>query len=84
MHAAIFFGKDHSKKLHPIRNTGHDDVTQPSMREQELEISGVSELSWVVEGFLFHPVSIFLFVCRCQLTDVSHRHKFTVPESEGL
>ena len=53
MHAAIFVGEDYSEKLHSIRNTGHEptvqklfDVAQTQIREQNLEISGVSELRW--------------------------------------
>ena len=53
MYAAIFLGKDCSENLHSIRNTVQKptvqrlfDVTQTLIREQELEISGVSEFSW--------------------------------------
>ena len=52
MHAAIFLGKDSSENLHSVRNTDRKptvqklfDVTQGVIREQKLEISGVSELS---------------------------------------
>ena len=53
MHAAIFLGKDYSKNLHSVRNTDQKptvqklfDVSQKLIREQNWEISGVSELSW--------------------------------------
>ena len=53
MHAAIFLGKGYSENLHSIRNTGRKptvlrlfNVTQTLIHEQEVEISGVSELSW--------------------------------------
>ena len=53
MHAAIFHGKDDSENLQSARNTDKEptvqnliDVTQKLIREQNLEISGVSELSW--------------------------------------
>ena len=53
MHAAIFLGKDYSENLRSVRNTEKKpniqmlfDVTQKFTREQKLEISGVSELSW--------------------------------------
>ena len=53
LHAAIFLGKDYSQNLHSIRNTDQKptvqklfDVTQTLIRERNLEISGVSELSW--------------------------------------
>ena len=53
MHAAIFLGKDDSENLHIVRNTEWEtsvqklfDVTQKLIREQKLEILGVSELRW--------------------------------------
>ena len=53
LHAATFLGKNYSENVHSIRNTGQKptvqrlfDVTQTLIRQQELEISGVSELSW--------------------------------------
>ena len=53
MHAAIFLGKYYSENLYSIRNTGQKpivqklfDVTHKLIREQNLENSGVSELSW--------------------------------------
>ena len=53
LHAAIFLGKGYSENLHSIRNTGQKptvqklfDSTRTLIREQELENSGVSELSW--------------------------------------
>ena len=55
------------------------DVTQPSIREQELEISGVLELSWEWKLFVSSRFDFFCFH-RCQLTDVSHRHKFSARE----
>ena len=53
LHAANFLGKYYSENLHSTRNTGQKptvqklfDVTQTLIREQELEISGVSAQSW--------------------------------------
>ena len=53
MHAAIFLGIDYSENLRSVRNTEKKpniqmlfDVTQKFARDQKLEISGVSELSW--------------------------------------
>ena len=53
LHAAIFLGKGYSENLHSIRNTGQKptvkklfDATQTLIHEQELEIPGMSELSW--------------------------------------
>ena len=53
MYAAIFRGKDSSKNLRSVRKKTDQkpsvqklfDVTQKLIREQKLEISGVSELS---------------------------------------
>ena len=54
LHAAILHGKNYSENLHAIRNSDQKptvqrvfDVTQTLIREQDLEISGVSELSWI-------------------------------------
>ena len=53
MHEAIFLGKGYSENLHSVRNTDKRptvqklfNVTQKKIRNQNLEISGVSELSW--------------------------------------
>ena len=53
MHAAIFLGKDLSENLHSIRNSNLKptvqklfEMTQKLIREQNLEISGVTESSW--------------------------------------
>ena len=56
LHATICLGKEYSENLHSIRNAGQKpavqnlfDAIETSIREQELEISGVSELrlrSW--------------------------------------
>ena len=53
MHAAIFLGKDFTENLHSIRNSNQKptvqklfDVIQKLIREQNLEISGMTELSW--------------------------------------
>ena len=53
MHAAIFLGKDYTENLHSVRSTDQKptvqklfDVTQKLIREQKLEISGVSESCW--------------------------------------
>ena len=52
MSAAVFHGRDYSENLHSIRNTDEKptvkklfDVSQKLIREQGLEISGVSEIS---------------------------------------
>ena len=51
--AALFVGKNYSENLRSARNTDEKptvhklfDVTQKLISEQNLEISGVSELSW--------------------------------------
>ena len=51
MQAAIYVGKNYSENLHSATDekpTVHKlfDVTQKLISEQNLEISGVSELSW--------------------------------------
>ena len=53
MYAAIFLGKDYSENLRSVRNPDQKptveklfDVAQKLIREQNLEISGVSELNW--------------------------------------
>ena len=53
LHAAIFLGKGYSENLRSIRNTGQKptvqklfDATRTLIHEQELEIPGVSDLSW--------------------------------------
>ena len=53
LHATICLGKEYSENLHFIRSTGQKPIVQKLfhaidtlIREQELEISGVSELSW--------------------------------------
>ena len=53
MHAAIFLGKDYTENLHSVRHTDQKpsvqklfNATQKLIREQKLEISGVSELCW--------------------------------------
>ena len=53
MYAAIFLGKDYSENLRSVRNPDQKptvqklfDVPQKLTREQNLEISGVSELNW--------------------------------------
>ena len=53
MHAAVFLGGNYSENLHSIRNSDQKptvqslfDVTHTLIREQELAISGVSELDW--------------------------------------
>ena len=50
LHAAIFLGREYSENLHSTRNTGQKPSVQKLfgatltlIREQELEISGVSE-----------------------------------------
>ena len=49
----MFVGKNYSENLHSVRNTDEKstehklfDVTKKLISEQNLEISGVSELSW--------------------------------------
>ena len=51
--AAVFLGRDHSENLQSNRSTDEKptvkklfEVTQKLIREQRLEISGVSEISW--------------------------------------
>ena len=53
LHATISLGTEYSENLHTIRNIGQKPIVQKLfdaidtlIREQELDISGVSELSW--------------------------------------
>ena len=49
MHSAIFLEKNYSENLHSIRNSDQKPTVQSLfdvlIREQELEISGVSEIT---------------------------------------
>ena len=58
LHQAIFLGKNNAEKLLSTRNTGLKrtvqklfDATQTLIREQDLEISTMSELSWGSSGW---------------------------------
>ena len=82
MHAAIFSGKDHSENMHSIRNTGQKptvqrlfDVTQTLIREQELEISEVSELSW--SDSKWEKLHLKVYVLSDSVLCVGQTHEYT-------